>query len=117
MNPGGLAPATAQPLKSVGDEGVIGKNRTGEECRLRLLDRRTDPIPFERYGLFCEGWNQPSGEVRRFGVAREATPQTVLGEGWYLKSYETRVGDCKPLATRWPGTPRSAARRRYAARR
>jgi hypothetical protein len=73
------------------------KNRTGEECRLRLLDRRTDPIPFERYGLFCEGWNQPSGDVRRFGVAREATPHTVLGEGWYLKSYETRVGDCKPL--------------------
>jgi len=95
--PGGPAPAAAQPLKNVGDERVIGKNRTGEECRLRLLDRRTDPIPFERYGLFCEGWNQPSGEVRRFGVAREATPQTVLGEGWYLKSYETRVGDCKPV--------------------
>ena len=35
--------------------------------------------------------------MRRFGVSREATPQTVLGEGWYLKSYETRVGDCKPL--------------------
>jgi len=84
--PGGPVPAAAQPLKNVGDERVIGKNRTGEECRLRLLDRRTDPIPFERYGLFCEGWNQPSGEVRRFGVAREATPQTVLGEGWYLTS-------------------------------
>jgi len=40
--PGGPAPAAAQPLKSVGDERVIGKNRTGEECRLRLLDRRTD---------------------------------------------------------------------------
>src|ERR1700737_2008577 len=97
MPRGGPAPAAAQPLKSVGDERVIGKNRTGEECRLRLLDRRTDPIPFERYGLFCEGWSQPSGDVRRFGVSREATPQTVLGEGWYLKSYETRVGDCKPL--------------------
>ena len=29
--PGGPAPAAAQPLKSVGDERVIGKNRTGEE--------------------------------------------------------------------------------------
>jgi len=95
--PGGPVPAAAQPLKNVGDERVIGKNRTGEECRLRLLDRRTDPIPFERYGLFCEGWNQPSGDVRRFGIPREATPQALLGEGWYLKSYETRVGDCSPV--------------------
>ena len=94
---GGAAPAAAQPLKSVGDERAIGKNRTGEECRLRLLDRRTDPIPFERYGLFCEGWNQPSGEVRRFGVARDAKPEGVLTEGWYSKAYETRVGDCKPV--------------------
>src|SRR5712671_6699264 len=38
--PGGPVPAAAQPLKNVGDERVIGKNRTGEECRLRLLDRR-----------------------------------------------------------------------------
>lgn len=52
---GAAAPAAAQPLKSVGAERAIGKNRTGEECRLRLLDRRTAPIPFERYGLFCEG--------------------------------------------------------------
>jgi hypothetical protein len=94
---GAAAPAAAQPLKSVGDERVIGKNRTGEECRLRLVDRRADPIPFERYGLFCEGWNQPSGEVRRFGVHRDAKPEGVLTEGWYPKAYETRVGDCKPV--------------------
>lgn len=94
---GAVAPAVAQPLKNVGDERMIGKNRTGEECRLRLLDRRSDPIPFERYGLFCEGWNQPSGEVRRFGVHRDAKPEGVLTEGWYPKAYETRVGDCKPV--------------------
>jgi CHAT domain-containing protein len=94
---GAATSATAQPLKNVGDERVIGKNRTGEECRLRLLDRRVDPIPFERYGLFCEGWNQPSGEVRRFGVRRDAKPERVLTEGWYPKAYETRVGDCKPV--------------------
>ncbi len=88
--------ATAQPFKSVGDEGVVGKNRTGEECRLRLLERRADQT-FERYGLFCEGWSQPSGEVRRFGVPRDATPEKVLTEGWYPKAYETRMGGCKPV--------------------
>lgn len=94
---GRLAPAEAQPLKSVGDERVIGKNRTGEECRLRLLESRSDRGPFERYGLFCEGWSQPSGEVRRFGVPRDATPAALLTEGWYPKAYETRLGDCKPV--------------------
>lgn len=93
----GGPPAAAQPLRSVGDERVIGKNRTGEECRLRLLESRSDR-PFERYGLFCEGWSQPSGEVRRFGVAREAAdPERLLTEGWYPKAYETRVGDCRPV--------------------
>lgn len=94
---GRLAPAEAQPLKSVGDERVIGKNRTGEECRLRLLESRHDRGPFERYGLFCEGWSQPSGEVRRFGVPRDATPVSLLTEGWYPRAYETRLGDCKPV--------------------
>jgi CHAT domain-containing protein len=94
---GRRAPAEAQPLKSVGDERVIGRNRTGEECRLRLLESRSDRGPFERYGLFCEGWSQPSGEVRRFGVPRDATPAGVLTEGWYPKAYETRVGDCKAV--------------------
>ena len=94
---GRLTPAEAQPLKSVGDERVIGKNRTGEECRLRLLESRNDRGPFERYGLFCEGWSQPSGEVRRFGVPRDATPVSLLTEGWYPKAYETRLGDCKPV--------------------
>ena len=89
--------AAAQPLRSVGEERVVGRNRTGEDCRLRLLERRTEQGFFERYGLFCEGWSQPSGEVRRFGVPRDATPEKVLTEGWYPKAYETRVGDCRPL--------------------
>lgn len=44
--------ADAQPLKSVGEERVVGRNRTGEECRLRLLERRAEQGFFERYGLF-----------------------------------------------------------------
>src|SRR5689334_9477931 len=89
--------AEAQPLRSVGDERVVGRNRTGEECRLRLMESRTEQGFFERYALFCEGWSQPSGEVRRFGVPRDSTPEKVLTEGWYPKAYETRVGDCKPV--------------------
>ena len=75
---GGVPSAAAQPLKSAGDERVVGRNRTGEECRLRLMESRTEQGFFERYALFCEGWTQPSGEVRRFGLPRDATPEKVL---------------------------------------
>lgn len=90
----GPAAAQTQPFKTVGDEGVVGNNRTGEECRLRLLERRTDQGFFERYGIFCEGWGQPSGEVRRFGIPHGSTHEKVLTEG---SAYETRMGDCKPV--------------------
>lgn len=37
----GATPASAQSgFKNIGDERVVGKNRTSEECRLRLVLRR-----------------------------------------------------------------------------
>ncbi len=92
---GELPSALAQPLGEVGDERAIGRNRTGEECRLRRLKSGREGM--EHYGLFCEGWNEPSGEVRRFAVGRQASAKRILTEGWYPKSYERRVGDCKAV--------------------
>ena len=62
-----LAPAgagkalAADPFVSVGDELAVGKNRTGEACRLKLVDIRTD-TGFRRFSLrgeanACGEWN------------------------------------------------------------
>ena len=49
----------------MGDELAVGKNRTGEACRLKLTVVREDN-GFRRFSLFCDGWTQPSGDVWRF---------------------------------------------------
>lgn len=47
----------------IGAELDLGKNLTGDSCKLR----RTPPggwgTSAERYSLYCEGWNQPSGQL------------------------------------------------------
>ncbi|HTY76643.1 MAG TPA: CHAT domain-containing tetratricopeptide repeat protein [Candidatus Bathyarchaeia archaeon] len=95
---GGLAAAAparaADALVAVGDELAVGKNRTGETCRLRLVESRTDLGGYTRYSLFCEGWTQPSGEIRRFGVAQGYTVDRLLTDSNYEKSFSTRLGGC-----------------------
>ncbi len=93
----GIGAASAQALKNVGDEQVVGKNRTGEECRLRLLEARAERGGYERYGLFCEGWTQPSGEIRRFAASKEFPPARLLTDSGLQRSFETRVGGCGPV--------------------
>jgi len=91
----GPTPAAAQGgFKSVGDERAVGKNRTGEDCRLRLVDSRLDLNNYERFALYCEGWTQPSGEVRRFRAPRNYSAEKLLTDSQFQKAFETRVGDC-----------------------
>src|SRR5262245_7274194 len=71
-------PRAADALVAVGDELAVGKNRTGEPCRLRLVESRTDLGGYTRYSLFCEGWTLPSGEIRRFGVNQGYTVEKLL---------------------------------------
>ncbi|HYB43420.1 MAG TPA: tetratricopeptide repeat protein, partial [Candidatus Methylomirabilis sp.] len=94
----GAAPA-ADPLTAVGDELAVGQNRTGESCRLRLLESHTDRTGFQRFGMFCEGWTQPTGEVRRFAASRDYPAARLLTDSGFQKSFETRVGDCGPVET------------------
>src|SRR5512134_1578664 len=75
-------------LDEVGDEVPIGKNRTDEACRLRLVQERGAQTAaganrYQRYNLFCEGWTQPSGEIRRFRARQEFPPARLVSEsGW-----------------------------------
>src|ERR1700694_1039720 len=84
----------ADALVAVGDELAVGKNRTGETCRLRLVESRSDLGGYTRYSLFCEGWTQPSGEIRRFGVRQGYQVDKLLTESNWEKSYATRLGAC-----------------------
>jgi len=81
-------------LVAVGDELAVGKNRTGETCKLRLVESRSDLGGYTRYSLFCEGWTQPSGEIRRFGVAQGYSVDKLLTDSAWEKSFTTRVGAC-----------------------
>ena len=49
----------ADALVAVGDELAVGKNKTGETCKLRLVESRSDLGGYTRYSLFCEGWTLP----------------------------------------------------------
>jgi hypothetical protein len=84
----------ADALVAVGDELAVGKNRTGESCKLRLVESRSDLGGYTRYSLFCEGWTQPSGEIRRFGVAQGYSVDKLLTDSAWEKSFSTRVGAC-----------------------
>ena len=54
----------AQGLPSeIGGEYAVGKNLTGDECKLRRLPPGGPDDRRERYALFCEGWSQPSGHL------------------------------------------------------
>jgi CHAT domain-containing protein len=85
-------------LKEVGDEAPIGKNRTDETCRLRLVQERgsqaaNDANRYQRYNLFCEGWTQQSGEVRRFRARKEFPPTRLVSESGWQQDFVERL-DC-----------------------
>jgi CHAT domain-containing protein len=84
----------ADALVSVGDELAVGTNRTGETCRLRLVQSTTDFGGYTRYSLLCEGWTQPSGEIRRFGLRKDFKVDKLLTDSAWEKSFATRLGDC-----------------------
>ena len=96
----------ADPFVSVGDELAVGKNRTGEACRLKLVVVRTDS-GFRRFSLYCDGWTQPSGEIRTFGVAKGYTLDKLLTDSSWEKSFSTRLGGCGAVeaTTLGSGTP------------
>src|ERR1700730_5734583 len=105
----------ADALVAVGDELAVGKNRTGETCRLRLVESRSDLGGYTRYSLFCEGWTQPSGEIRRFGVRQGYQVDKLLTESNWEKSYATRLGGCgavepTTLGSRLPAALRECRR-------
>jgi CHAT domain-containing protein len=91
------ADAGAAALKQVGDELVVGKNRTGEACRVRLLEILTATVPIQRFGLLCEGWNEPSGRILRFAASKDFPPQRLVTDSPWYRILLGQLGDCRPV--------------------
>jgi CHAT domain-containing protein len=90
----------ADALVAVGDELAVGKNRTGETCRLRLVELRQDQaFAVQRYALLCEGWTQPSGEITRFNIGRGYTFEKLLTESkwWDDPAFGGAPGDTRSV--------------------
>ena len=96
----------ADPFVSVGDELAVGKNRTGEACRLKLVGIRTE-TGFRRFSLFCEGWTQPSGDVWTFKVGKGYALDKLLTDSVWQKNFSQRLGGCGAVeaTTLGSGTP------------
>lgn len=91
----GPGPArAADALSAVGDELAVGRNRTGEACRLKLVDSRADFGGYRRYSLYCDGWTQPSGEIISFGISRGYQLDRLMTDSGWAKSLATRLGAC-----------------------
>lgn len=89
--------AAAQPLDKLGDEVAVGRNLTNEDCRLRFAYEQTEQPSFRRYALYCQGWTQPSGEIRRFRSVRNFDPMAAIADGSnYAKAMEARLVQCGP---------------------
>lgn len=89
-------------LNEVGDEVSLGKNRTDEACRLRLVregDRQVGGVHPRRYHLFCEGWTQPSGEIRRFRSRKEFSPARLVSESGWQQDFSERLYECSEPET------------------
>jgi len=107
-----ITPAfAADALSSVGGELAVGKNRTGEACRIKLVESRAEFGGLRRYSLFCDGWTQPSGEILSFGAPKGSTLEKILTDTGWAKNLESRVGGCGVIEPTTLGSGAAAALR------
>jgi CHAT domain-containing protein len=107
----------AAPLISeVGQEISLGDNLNGEACRLRRTETPKDKAGRQDYGLFCEGWTQPSGFLVTFPAGPGFNPSEILSKGSYAEQLALRLAECSAsaatkIADRLTGAVRFCRRR------
>jgi len=88
--------AAAAQLQGVGSEAAIGANGTGEACRVRVTQDDA-ARGLTRLVVLCDGWRAPSGALLHFRVARDTTPERLLTDSAFQRSYEARLTECKAV--------------------
>lgn len=68
--------------ENVGAQVPLGKNLTGDNCQLRVIALGAFEGAAGRYLIFCEGWDQPSGQVVKIGVGRRNAKYWIEESGW-----------------------------------
>ncbi len=89
-----LGAAAAGLPGEVGGEVAMGRNLTGDECRLRRVAPGAWGRAAERYQIYCDGWAQPSGALTRL-AAGERTVAWWTGDSQWAQGI-AESGDCLP---------------------
>ena len=103
-------------LAEVGQEISLGDNLNQEACRLRRAEAPKDKPGRVDYGLFCEGWTQPSGFLVSFPAGPGFNPAEILSKGNYADQLALRLAECSApaqakIADRLAGAVRFCRRR------
>jgi CHAT domain-containing protein len=103
-------------LTEVGQEIALGDNLNQEACRLRRTEAPKDKPGRIDYGLFCEGWTQPSGFLVTFPAGPGFNPAEILSKGNYAEQLVLRLAECSvpapaKIADRLAGAVRFCRRR------
>lgn len=76
-------PAAAATLPAdIGAEVALGRNLADDTCRLRRVESRGFGERSERYQIFCDGWDQPSGMIVRNPGGNRAAARWLEDSGW-----------------------------------
>jgi hypothetical protein len=67
---------------AIGAQVPLGKNLTGDVCQLRTVAPGAFGDKALRYQIFCEGWEQPSGQIVKVPVGSRTAKYWLEESGW-----------------------------------
>ncbi|HUN52673.1 MAG TPA: hypothetical protein VMU42_16220, partial [Candidatus Sulfotelmatobacter sp.] len=66
----------------IGAQVALGRNLTGDSCALRTVSPGAFGDKAERHMIFCQGWEQPSGQLVRMPAAARTAKYWIEESGW-----------------------------------
>jgi CHAT domain-containing protein/tetratricopeptide (TPR) repeat protein len=82
----------------VGDELVVANAVTGERCRVRKLRDLEVRFGLEDFTIVCDGWEEPSGGLRRFRIREGESLEPFLSRP-ELALWPSDTTACSPVQT------------------
>ena len=77
-----VAAATAGLPAEIGTQVALGKNLTGDVCQLRTVSPGAFGDKALRHQIFCQGWEQPSGQLIRMPSGSRTAKYWLEESGW-----------------------------------
>jgi CHAT domain-containing protein len=64
----------------VGDEILIGRSLSGEDCRVRKTREASEDRPIEEFDVHCGAWESPTGFIWRIAEVKEESFAALIGD-------------------------------------